>query len=486
MAKRTRVNFVQPETPKAATPEVEVTVDDIQVAQARNCKIWGSDIVITQKDEVEYYNTVMKQVRLETLLVGSLTDDAEYLLSTDLKRDLVRMQKEIADESERYYVAFSQYMKKTFHFTIEVEDLSEDEVSASLYLNEQIVNYPYLESVKSFVASAKFASDENLKNKIFRTFNIVDGKPLIDDLKVPNLAVAMQKMLDEKLMIDQIVDIGAQIYVMRTLQVLENAGEIGQKIIEQYKREADELGLDTNEPGAYTTLQKVLDKAINDNGGMEKLPVAQEVKTQPMIEFTDSMKKVSEKSKSIEQKHKQEEKKDVKVEKTAPSAKKAGGGSAGKKTPAKKADGSDKGKGKKGGEKKAEKPKKKKTWKDELGKKKYAPLKATSDKKEITVEEVTSSSSAAPKSSEKPIKKPSGSGVKKESDELAALRGELSDIVDEAKTYNISKSGGEVTSLVTNDEIDTMYSLDDDLSGTVEVQAIKVQIDAVKGEEQNL
>ena len=363
--------------------EVETTEIVVPEANTPICKIWGSDFTLAKKDEIDYYHAVMKQVTLENMLVGTITDEGEYLLANNIKRDLMRMQKEIADESDRYYIAFASYMEKTFHFSIEVEDLNDSEVSATLYLTEQVVNYPYFESVRSFIARATLTKNENLKASIFKTFNIVDTIPLIDDLKVPNLAVLMQKLLDQKLIFEQIADIGAQIYIMRTLQVLESAGEVGQKVIEEYKKEADALDLDTNEKGTYTTLQKVLDKTLEENGGLEKLPLPDEVKTQPKIEYTQAIKKLDEKAKNnSEQKHDSGDKKVKVTEVSKAGAKKPASKSSSKKpaggTKPKKAK-KDDGKEKKKGDKKLE---------DMLGF--GQETKKPSASKEVVVEKTTS------------------------------------------------------------------------------------------------
>lgn len=172
-------------------------VDGVVEQKTNPCTIWGSDQVLTYAEEIINYKSMLKEVVINNLLIGTISDDGVYRLNKDLKRDLMRMQKGVADESPRYYLAYATLLDKTFHFSISIDDLNEKEVIATLYLTESVQDYPYLESVRTFVASVMLPNYD-LKARIYKTFNLVDTIPdNNDDKLIQNLLLRMLEIVNQ-------------------------------------------------------------------------------------------------------------------------------------------------------------------------------------------------------------------------------------------------------------------------------------------------
>ncbi len=185
-----------------------------------SCKVWNKDKILTNKDEIDYYKIQLNQVLIKNKLVGFVTDEGNYTFEDEIRRDLVRMKKEVVDSTLDIYTALSVFMGKAFNFSVVVDYKNNDLVEATLYLNETVDGYEPVKSLHTFVARAIFPYNDRLKENIYINFNLVDSIQQNNDLLVPNLAVKMQNMIDEEIIFDQVTDLGAQIYVMLTLKMM--------------------------------------------------------------------------------------------------------------------------------------------------------------------------------------------------------------------------------------------------------------------------
>ncbi len=286
------------------------------------CKVWNKDKILTSKNEIDYYKIQINQVLIKNKLVGFVTDEGNYTFEDEIRRDLVRMKKEVVDSTYDIYTALSVYMGKAFNFSVVVDYKNNDLVEATLYLNETVEGYEPVKSLHTFVAKILLPYDDKLKENIYINFNLVDSIQKIDDLLVPNLAVKMQTMIDEQLIFDQVTDLGAQIYVMRTLKMLSKAGKQGQEIANEFKKQAEKIKTETStekQTHINVLLQKALDKVIDEKGGFEALPIESEEKYRPMKEYVESMQKAEMLKSGVEVKGKKTE---AKTEKSASSTSK--------------------------------------------------------------------------------------------------------------------------------------------------------------------
>ena len=96
--------------------------------------MFGSDQVITEPEFIIYAKYRMKMLIMKYKLVGTVNNKGQYTISDDIKRDLIRMEKEIADSDDTYFKAIALYMKKHFHYNVKIEQVEGAKAKASLYL----------------------------------------------------------------------------------------------------------------------------------------------------------------------------------------------------------------------------------------------------------------------------------------------------------------------------------------------------------------
>ncbi len=333
-------------------------------------KVYGQDITVTDGDLIDYYRTRMKMMVMRFMLVGRFDDKGIYRIKNEIKYDLIRMNKEISDSGEDFYRAEARFITKFFYFNIKIEVLEDKKAKASLYLSEYVDDFLEDEYIVSHIADYTDDYDEQFRVKIRRVFNLYDAAIKNDEFKMPSLAVLMQDEYDINEYIGGLYDIASQIYVMRMLKLLETSSEPEcQEIIKRYKELiVDKDENDINEKYKFTKFKALLDRAIDEKGGLEKLKVNKD-------ELKSIINEVNKSVKAIDGVQKRAAAVEVLKTGDSPTSSSKGGGSkkktAGKSGSAKSSSSSSKGKDKKSGEttKKADKKEtKKEEVKADLGK----------------------------------------------------------------------------------------------------------------------
>ena len=119
--------------------------------------VYGNDFSLNEKEFIEFYKNRFKFLAFAENLVGRFSEKGKYVISPEVKADLVRMPKEIEDMGSDFYKASNTYMKKDFFFDIKLEMLENKKAKASLYLTENLGVYftdPHITShIADFVAT---------------------------------------------------------------------------------------------------------------------------------------------------------------------------------------------------------------------------------------------------------------------------------------------------------------------------------------------
>lgn len=296
-------------------------------------KVYGADIFVVDKEIQEYYAMSGKLLCFANLLVGRFDSKGNYIISKEIKRDLVAMDKEVSDEGANFFKATNIYMKKNFYYYIGLSKTAEGKGKASLYLYEFVGDFMEKDFLTSHVADYVEELDQNFRDKVRKAFNLVDVDVPNDDRITPALAVQMQKMLDEQLRSKELLEMACQVYVIRALKNFEKSPQ-GRKIIEKFKTELAKL---SKGKMSYIKQKALLDRIVNSFGGYEVLDVDQRELQALMQELTKTFNETVMRQASVEVVEPKKEEKKAEAKKA--SAKKGGGKSGGggaKKAPAKK------------------------------------------------------------------------------------------------------------------------------------------------------
>lgn len=256
-------------------------------------KVFDSDIVVNDKEIADYYRTSMKMLVMRFQLVGSFNRNGQYIIKDEIRYDLVKMRKEISDSGEDFYKAVVIYMKKYFYFDVKITMIDDKRAKASLFLSEFVDDALQDGYIVSHIADFIDEFDEQFRIKVRQAFNLADVALINEDYYIPNLAILMQDEYDINKYVGNLYDIASQIYIMRMLKLLEGAGPLGQEIIKRYK----ELIIDKEEEYKddkfkYSRFKYLLDRAINEKGGLEKLSLPKEKIRDIVVEVNKSVRAI--------------------------------------------------------------------------------------------------------------------------------------------------------------------------------------------------
>lgn len=255
---------------KEGAPANEQPKEEVKV-EIKPYKVFGQDFSLSDPDLIDYYKTRMKMMAIKYRLVGRVDSFGQYKIADPIRYDLVGMEKEIEETSENFYKAIALYMKKHFHFTIKIQQIEDGKAKASLYLSEYVEDFLGLEYIVSHIADFVDVYDADFRVKVRKAFHLVDVNTKIDDFAVPNLAVVMQDAFDLELVVGGLYDMASQIFVMRLLKALEESGDAGVKVLAKYRELLKGKNIEINEKFRYSSYKALLDRAIDELGGYEKL-----------------------------------------------------------------------------------------------------------------------------------------------------------------------------------------------------------------------
>ncbi len=265
--------------------------NDAQVVKP--LKVFGTGIETTDEEMISYYRTMLKMVSIKCKLVGKFTRSGKYIIQDDIKADLVKIYKEISDSGENYFRANSYYMKKYFFFEIQITMLENNKAKASLYLSEKTDSVFEQEYIVSHIAD--FVDDYNgyFRINVRKAFNLVDVAIINEDARIPSLAMLMQDHIDLEMFVAGLYNLAASRYLEQMLKLLEEAGPEGIEILKRYKELILELDPSVKESKyKYIDYKNMLDRAINEKGGFDKLPIPKEKLNQVLKEMNASIKAI--------------------------------------------------------------------------------------------------------------------------------------------------------------------------------------------------
>ena len=245
------------EEPKAEEPKTEEPKKEFQV--------FGEDIVLSKIDFIDYQKINNKMLFLQFHLMGQFDEKGEYYIKDDIKKDLIKAQKEIQEEDERGFVAHTTYAKVVFKFEVEIT-YKEEIAKADLYICEKIDD----REIKTIISSFEAPNDVDFRIKVREKYNLVDVATTIRDEEVPNLNIWIYWQNEELLYWRDLYEMGSQFFVIRALAIFEGYGEIGKAIIAEYKNKLNEYE-DVLPNRKFSKAKEILDEVINKFGGIEKV-----------------------------------------------------------------------------------------------------------------------------------------------------------------------------------------------------------------------
>ena len=115
------------------------------------------DILLSKIDFIDYQKINNKMLFLQFHLMGQFDENGKYYIKEDIRRDLVRVQKEIQEEDDKGFLAEVRYAKVLFNFEVEIE-YEDANAKASLFIIEKVDD----QTIKTLLDSFSDANDADL------------------------------------------------------------------------------------------------------------------------------------------------------------------------------------------------------------------------------------------------------------------------------------------------------------------------------------
>ena len=229
-------------------------------------KVFGNeDLLLKKIDFLDYQKISNKMLFLQYHLLGQFDNVGNYYINNDIKKDLIKVQKEIQVEDSNGYVAHLRYAKLVFEFEINLT-YNEDRAKASLVLVEKL----YDQTVKTVIDTYEEENNSDFRINVRKRYNLVDVAFTIRDEEVPNLNIWLYWQSEEYLYWQDLYEMGSQFFVLKAIAILETYGEKGAEIINIYKQQVEFVKEKNGDP-KFSKLKEILDKVVNKFGGYEKL-----------------------------------------------------------------------------------------------------------------------------------------------------------------------------------------------------------------------
>lgn len=271
-------------------------------------KVYWSDEEISDPKLINYYKILLREIIDQNKLLGKFDDFGVYTIDVDIRRELARMYKDIFDIFDGGYKAKAIYMDKEFSFVVDLLLLDGGMARADLYLVEEVVGL-HEHTFKTFVATFTSEMNGDFNLRVKKAFRLVDFMSTLHDTDIPNIAILLQGQIDNGIFLDELIELGSQIFVLRMLEELEKCGEIGKSIVEEFKarmqeedekppqekseeKQSGEIEYKHKVNKKFTSMRHKLDEIVEKKGGYASLPLEKEVKDKIFEDFNAPVEKV--------------------------------------------------------------------------------------------------------------------------------------------------------------------------------------------------
>ena len=258
-----------------------VTVEEKKIQPVDNVEVaLGNEADFAMKREAN------KLFVIRAGLFGDFDKDGNYNINYDVLTELLEVQKIITDIKENGYSATAKIGEFKIKFQVKLQEEQNYFLRADLFLIEDgdgIDMKP--RKIETFVAAYSDVNNTFFRDNVKKEFNLVTeieaiGKEMNND-EIAKLALGIKnKHKKEAVYVDMLMEVQAEIYTIRMIEVLGRAGELGEKILNEYRPEVEkqESTFTVGKKHVYTKMKEILDTSIKNNGGFEAIGAQQEVK----------------------------------------------------------------------------------------------------------------------------------------------------------------------------------------------------------------
>lgn len=202
-----------------------------------------------------------------TVLLGAFDEDNKYILSKEIKEDLITAQKFVRETQEDcIYVSLPlEMITLSLKLVLDQED---EQSTADLFLVEYLDD----EEIESYIASYEDDSSNSFVSEAKEAFNIFDEEESIVKEGVDSILSKIKANKFSSNDRDFIIEMYSELYLLRMLEILKQQGNWGEEIINEYNKIIQEKKLTAlGTKNLYSKLRKNLNKTIEAHGGIKEI-----------------------------------------------------------------------------------------------------------------------------------------------------------------------------------------------------------------------
>lgn len=229
-------------------------------------KVFGGEEVLENPSLIDYYRLHQVDQLFLNKLLGDFTPEEKYDIPEETKKILIKVKKLITEVSANMYLATSQLKYITLNFSVKYWKTENNQGVANLYLTEKLDGADLVCFIAQYVSEYNDDFKERAK-KAFNLFNEIEDFEDEYSQKIDEICEIQKQKNAER---EYIVEIQSEFYIKEMLRLLEQSGENGKVIIEEFKPIMENALAQTNKSGVFQKLRLKLDNLIIKSGGFNK------------------------------------------------------------------------------------------------------------------------------------------------------------------------------------------------------------------------
>ena len=229
-------------------------------------KVFGGEEVLENPSLIDYYRLHQVDQLFLNKLLGDFTPEGKYDIPEETKKILIKVKKLITEVSANMYLATSQLKYITLNFSVKYWKTENNQAVANLYLTEKLEGADLV----CFIAQYVSEYNDDFKERVKKAFNLFNEIEDFEDEYSQKIDEICEIQKQKKAEREYIVEIQSEFYIKEMLRLLEQSGENGKAIIEEFKPIMENALAQTNKSGVFQKLRLKLDNLIIKSGGFNK------------------------------------------------------------------------------------------------------------------------------------------------------------------------------------------------------------------------
>jgi len=227
------------------------------------------DVVLNNESDIAYYKQSQIYEITNALLLGNFNDSGEYVISEDICKELVAIDKLIDETAIDKYFLSAKVGEFKLKLIVETQKTDDNKRNAKLILIEECSIQGILtKKYESLIATFIDDDDINFLFRMKKAFNMharieAEGKDMENLDKGAKIIILKNKLKSQKKLIAENRGALDKLYVKAVIEALKGSGEQGRTLLMRFLETIKAKGLNKlNAQKKYIAYREVLDQML--------------------------------------------------------------------------------------------------------------------------------------------------------------------------------------------------------------------------------